>query len=360
MIFPATAIALNFDTTNPISLEPTSQYATTENGDLELKLDRLNDDAVTTADDVFTVTATDDAVERIWLEHDVDGLTLYDESGTPVDGSSPLEPTPGEPISIGVAVDTHVASDAREEITFTVEYAEDDDDSDSRAAEQVSLEPPAVTLSGTDLEAGDTLSVTATLENPGERTAVVPVELTVDGVVVDRTTVVVGPGETETVEFERSMDLAGTFEVGIGDHTETVTVSEPTGGANVTVDDATLESETVRPGEPVVATATFENHGDEAGDVFAEFAVGGIVLETQALALEPGEERTVTFERPLAEEGTYEVAISGVEAGEVTVTQPLLSAGSRELASSMGVAVAPPAVLGLLFAAGAVRRRWRW
>lgn len=343
------------DTTDVVELESTSPYATTDDGELELDFDRLNDRAVTTTDDVFTITATDGRLESVWLSHDISGITFY-EDGDPnakIDESNPLELAPDETARIGVSVDTYVAKSGTE--TFTVHARLTDED---RRSSDIVLENVSITQ--TDLTTGENLTVTATYENRGDATGIHTAELTVDGVVVDQQRIVVSPYNSRTVTFERTMDRAGTFEIGADDHpSHTVTVRTPAKPApNFAVPNATLEADTVTAGESATVSATVENRGNASGTMTGELAVGEYVVDTRRIELEANESATVTFEWRFDDPGTYAVAVSGTDAGSVTVTEPRsYSAGVRNLMTPTTAAVAPPLAVGAFFLATAVNRR---
>ncbi|MFC4249150.1 CARDB domain-containing protein [Natribaculum luteum] len=351
---PTAAIPLEHDATGAVVLEPSSSsngtYATLESGELEVDFERLNDDAVTTANAVFTITATDD-VGAVWIDHEVAGVAFYrgsDPTAT-IDASSPLELSAGDTAAVGVAVDTHVATDASESFSVHVRYADDDEDDASSSLEVTDLE-----VSPTVLDPGDAVTVRATYANDDDdvtRTTIA--ELTVDGRVVDEQVVTVRPGETETVAFERPIVRTGSVRVGVGGVFRTVVVSHP----DVAVTDVTLAADRIPPGESIVVTATFENEGNASLEATGELAVGGAVVDTHAFALSPGEATTVTFEWRPTEPGTYDVAVDGVDAGTVTVVESSVSVGNRELASATVVAVVPPAMVASLFLLGAVSRR---
>ncbi len=356
---PTAAVPLEDDATGTIVLEPASSpngtYATLEGGELEVDFERLNDDAVTTADAVFRITATDDVAE-VWIDHDVEGVAFYrgsDPTAT-IDASSPLELSAGDTAAVGVAVDTHVATDASESFSVHVRYADEDEDEDEDDDDaSSSLEVTDLEVSPTVLDPGDVVTVRATYANDDDVTRTTIAELTVDGRVVDEQVVTVRPGETGTVAFERSVDRTGSVRIGVGGVFRTVVVSHP----DVAVTDVTLAEERIEPGESIVVTATFENEGNVSLESTGKLTIGGAVVDTHALALAPGEATRVSFEWRPAESGTYDVAVDGVDAGSVTVAEPGVSVGARELTSTTAVAVVPPAIVAALFLLGAAFRR---
>ncbi|ELY48728.1 hypothetical protein [Natronorubrum bangense] len=353
---PTVAITVGEDTAaDDVVLEPTSSYATIQDDELRLDLEALNDRAITHADGVFTIAANDDAVEDIWIENDVDGLEFYadgDRAAT-VSASNPLEPTAGQTTSIGVAVDTHLAESGTETFTVHVRYEADEEDDDEDESTDVDLE--SVDLDTTAVETGDTVTVNATYRNDGPTTKQRTAELTVDGVVVDTTQFEIGPGETVSVIFERELQWPGTYEIGVDGQTTSVTVEGPP----IDVLNASVTTTEITTGGTATIDATVHNPTDVAVDRTLELAVDGIVVDTRTVTIEPNSERTVTFERQFDEAETYEIAISGVDAGSVTVTdsEPF-QIRDRELSAATTAALAPPTAAGFLFLAAAANRRW--
>ncbi|WP_306054095.1 CARDB domain-containing protein [Natronococcus wangiae] len=300
---------------------------------------------------MFTITA--DEAGSVWIEEDLEGVSFYaDYPNRAVDASNPIELEVGETASVGVKIDTHAETPSSETFSIHVEYEDDDETANIELVEMKAVDRT--------VDAGETLTVRATYENRGDASGTTVAQLTVDGVVVDDRVVSVGAGETETVTFERTMQRTGTFEVGVDDRNPTTIAvrspGEPAPEFNVT--DADLEDDTITQGESTRVTAEIENAGNASGEFLAELAVGGIVVEDRYVELEPNESRTVRFERQFDGPGTYAVAVSGLEAGTVSVSE---SDGyevlNRELDPAVVAVVGPPALVGLLFAAGTVR--WR-
>lgn len=357
---PTAAITVGEDpASDDVVLSPVDdRYASIENGELKLDISAY-DHAKTTMSDVFTIEvgagATD--LEVIWIDHDVDGVAFY-EDGDEITPDSQLEPEPGDTVTVGMTIDTTVATAGMETFTIHVAYADDDDDRNA----DVGL--GEVDYSASEFEVGETLRVNATYSNDGDRGGLQVAELVVDGIVVDRQTVYVGPGESKTVSFERTMDRSGTFEIGVDDRdAQTVTVRQPAGPApDLQVTATELESGTVAPGESVVVTATVANAGNVTGTMTVEFAVGGVVVDTRTVELEPGEETTVTFEHRLDESGEYSLSVNGVavggeSGGTVTVGNgDEITVFNRSFSSSSAAAAAPAAGLGLLFTVTGIRR----
>ncbi|WP_435552325.1 CARDB domain-containing protein [Natrinema sp. CGMCC1.2065] len=352
---PTAAITLGEDTASDnVALGSVDdQYATVEDGKLRLNLEALNDRAITRADDVFAITVTSDDVERIWIENDVPGLTFYRDGdpGATISESRPLTPTPGSRTSIGVAVDTHEAVSGTETFTVVAQYGDEDE-----AETESDIDGSNLSVSPTAVKAGETVTVNATYRNDGDGWGTETVRLTVDGAVVDQRTVALSSGEEETVSFERRMEWSGTYDVGIeGVGYQSVTVAGP----QVEVSSATIDDATITAGETADVRVTVRNPSDRRIERTLELSVDGIVVDTRTVSIPANGERTVSFRRSFDEPGTYAIAVSGVDAGTVTVEERAgFDIRNRELSPMTTAALAPPATAGLLFLAIAANRRW--
>ncbi len=76
-------------------------------------------------------------------------------------------------------------------------------------------------------EIGEEVTITAAVENAGDREETVTVPFAVDGDVVDETEVTLAAGENATVSTDVSFEEEGTVTVGVGDVAADVSASEP-------------------------------------------------------------------------------------------------------------------------------------
>ncbi|OAQ51920.1 hypothetical protein HTG_14810 [Natrinema mahii] len=340
-------------TSDDVVLEPTNaRYATIEDGKLELDLSVIDNTEARFAD-VFTITVGADAddITGIWIDHDVDGVRFYAD-GNEVSPESRLDLSPGDSQTVDVTVDTHAVESTTETFTVVVEY----DETETSDETESNIDGSSLSVSSTTVEAGETVTVNATYRNDGDGWGTETARLTVDGTVVDQRMVTLSPGEKQTVSFERRMEWPGTYEVGIeGIGQQSVTVAGP----QVEVSSAAVADTTITAGETTDVQTTVRNPSDGSLERTLELSVDGIVVDTRTVSIPAGGERTVTFQRSFDEPGTYEIAVSGVDAGTVTVEERAgFDIRNRELSPMTTAALAPPATAGLLFLAVAANRRW--
>ncbi|MCX6009774.1 MAG: hypothetical protein NTW48_07070 [Chloroflexi bacterium] len=91
----------------------------------------------------------------------------------------------------------------------------------SAAFEVVSLD-----ITPLEITAGDTVTVTARVKNIGGSEGIYTAVLTIDGATVETKEVALAPGASETVTFSLVKDTPGTYQVGIGELTSSLTVKQ--------------------------------------------------------------------------------------------------------------------------------------
>lgn len=139
--------------------------------------------------------------------------------------------------------------------------------------------------------------------------------------------VTLDPGESVSVglEVDSSKDLDGelfTIRVETEDDDE--------GSSDISVTDVDVAPRAVERGESATMTTTVENSGDGSGSTRIGLVVDETTVSQRLISLEPGEERTMTFDREFQQSGTYRIAVSNqpgitpaeTDAGTVTVTDP--------------------------------------
>ncbi|ADD07286.1 uncharacterized protein Nmag_3744 (plasmid) [Natrialba magadii ATCC 43099] len=358
-----------------LTLESTSPYAIidddtggAETGELEVNLTQLNDEAVTTIDDLMEITAHDDSIEEVAFESDA--LTFYESaSRTPITAANPVSLDADESVSIGVTADTTVPADeySKEHAEYTVAIETTDDETRPQpSGPELTVTDVAISVrettgdTGTNqqLQPGKPLVVTATYENVGDTTGSKPVTLSANGTIVDTGSVTLDPGETDTLQFEWHPHSPGPLEIGIGDedallYSQTVPVGDGSDHEpELVVDETVLESDAVDPGEETTVRATVSNTGNKAGTFTPGLAVGGLVVDDRAVSLAPGEQATVAFAFSMDDPGTYELAVADEPAGTVTVGEDnatvLTPLSVTEFASPTVVVAAPPAAITLV------------
>ncbi len=77
--------------------------------------------------------------------------------------------------------------------------------------------------------------------------------------------------------------------------TESAAVSVRGGGADLTVEDLTVDTDRVVVGDSITVSATVSNDGTATATETVEYRIGGVAVTTQEVTLQPGQRQTVTF-----------------------------------------------------------------
>ncbi|WP_256295858.1 CARDB domain-containing protein [Haloarchaeobius salinus] len=173
------------------------------------------------------------------------------------------------------------------------------------------------------LAVGETLEIGATVENVGDGDGTYETQLVVDGSVEATESGELGPGETETLAFERTFDEAGTYDVRVANRELTVTVREPATPRVTSIE----APESVTVGEAFTVRATVDNEAawPAAGDV--SLSLDGEESHTDTVRLPPRSRLTYTGRVTISEAGEHVVRIGG-EQVTVTAVEPATTAGT--------------------------------
>lgn len=258
----------------PAETENGQQYASLEDGQLELSMTNLSPSATTVADDVFLI-GTDFEQAQVWIEDGQPAVSFYRmDTGTSIEQSDdPIQLTDDDPVTVGVRVESGTEEVILDTISIRAQIPEDGTE----------------TATDTDTEtATDTGIETAT--DTGTETAT--------------------DTDTET-PTDTGTDTA--TDTGTETPTSPDTQTDVGGGANpvanVEVVDLTTDPAAPSVGEAVTITGTYENVGENEATVTLQLRADGEVISEEAVTLAPGEQRTITGTVSFDEPGAYEIAL---------------------------------------------------
>jgi hypothetical protein len=218
-----------------------------------------------------------------------------------------------------------------------------------------------VTLANSSVQAGETVRVTAIVENTGGERATIPATLTLDGESVATREPSVDPEFPVVVTFAVTVDNPGQYTVAVNgaeagqpltvqstdsgddnsnsgsDSSDSDSESSPSTGQasrtvsvnseNVTVETVELGSSSTAVGQPIEVTATLANTGPDVVNVTVALELDGEVVTTAVaeniLSQQTAASVTIpyTFEYTPQQSGTYTVSVNGTEAGsQLTVS----------------------------------------
>jgi len=196
----------------------------------------------------------------------------------------------------------------------------------------------SITDTNTPVAAGDTLSVSALVENTGDVTGTQPISLEIPGFGENATEVTLAGGEstTATLSLPTTGSDAGSYTATVGSDNNSesvaVTVLEPA-AFEVSI---TETNSPVLVDEMLTVQAEIENTGGTSATQTVGLVVGDTERNTTQVSLAGGESTTVSLTWTTAERGTHAVSVGSAD----TQAQTAVWVGANE--SDLG----PPAVVG--------------
>jgi len=194
------------------------------------------------------------------------------------------------------------------------------------AAGTLTVEAPAelavtgATIEDSVVSVDDEVTVSATVENTGDREGRLSVAVAADGAVRTETEVTLGPGEQSTEQLVYTAPAAGEYEITVnGSGAGTLIVVRP---ATFRTTNVAIGSDRVLVGESTEVTATVVNVGTEPGTHNATLVVDGESLESQKLDIDPGGSEQVVFSPSFETAAEYSIAVDDEPAGTLSVLEP--------------------------------------
>jgi hypothetical protein len=221
--------------------------------------------------------------------------------------------------------------------SVTLQVASDDD----TASSTVSVSAPAaaafnITTVDTPetVTAGDTVEVTATVENTGEQSGNQSITLNAGGTQVDSTSVSLNGSASQevTLTYTTTTDDAPAVELTVASDTDSTTrsvnVTDP-GVSSFTVASIDTPS-TVTAGEEIAVNTTIENTGSENGTQAVSLLVNGSEETSRSVTLAAGDQATESFEYSVANNATAQLLNVAVETANDTATSQVRISGALD------------------------------
>ncbi|MCW4026736.1 MAG: hypothetical protein NWE76_04540 [Candidatus Bathyarchaeota archaeon] len=176
-----------------------------------------------------------------------------------------------------------------------------------------------LTVTPSEVEAGDEVTISATVTNVGGTEGSYTVALEVDGSAEQSKTVTLAAGASTSVKFRVTQTNAGTYSVKVGELQSEFVVSEPAVAFRIT--DLTVTPEEAEAGSQVTVSMTVTNEGEAEGSYSVVLNINGAEENTETVVLAGGASTTVEFTVTRTEEGTYSVQVDDLQ-GQFTIRPP--------------------------------------
>ena len=191
---------------------------------------------------------------------------------------------------------------------------------------------------------GETLTLNATVTNVGDAPGEYDVPFAVDGTTERIASGSLDAGETRSLQFDATIDSAGTHTVRIGDRTDEITVEGPAQPRVTAID---VDERSVQPGTQIAVTITAVNDANRPASGEVPLVVDGTTVSTWHPVLDVGQSTTDTQSVEFDEPGEH-VVRAGAQTIVVTVQSPPttrtdtpgFTAGVASIALGVAVAMA--------------------
>lgn len=207
-------------------------------------------------------------------------------------------------------------------------------------SESVTVEPApqanvAVDVTGTNspVTEGETLEVSATVENTGGQLTTQTIQLSVGGGQRDATEVTLDPGEAQSVTLSWAPSTGNA-----GNYTATIASDNDSDSTGVTVEvpettpatfalEIAATNQPVTEGDELAVSVDVRNTGDAPGTKPVDLTAGGELRDTTSVSLDPDQETTVTLRWPTTagDAGTHTATVASPDSSastDVTIEQP--------------------------------------
>jgi hypothetical protein len=192
------------------------------------------------------------------------------------------------------------------------------------ATNQPEMEVESVSLSESEIEAGDSVEVTTVVENEGAVGGELTATLEADGEQRGSETVELAPEEEQTVSFVEEFDDAGTYEITVnGEQERELRVLEP---GELSITSSSTYNMIILPGQSLNYFIAVQNVGDTIGLFTVELTANGRTVSDKELRVPGGYSRTFRPTFAPDQPGTYDMQIETADdvddGGVVRVAEP--------------------------------------
>ena len=166
---------------------------------------------------------------------------------------------------------------------------------------------------------GEPVEVVATVANAGPRVVVSKASLLVNGAPADQRLLEISAGEVAEVRFHLTRDREGVYEVALLNARGAFTVFMEPSPASFEVTALRVEPPTVEPDQPVTATVTLENTGEQDGTYLARIFLNRSEEERREISIGGLTALQVTFSLQPQGDGIFTVEVAGLRRDFVVV-----------------------------------------
>jgi len=172
----------------------------------------------------------------------------------------------------------------------------------------------SLSVSPETVEPGESVTVTAEVENIGDETDSTTITLSVDGTEIESMILTLDSDGAETLMWTVSETGEGLHTVEVMGETAIFIVQAPPTPAEFSLSNLQVSPSTVESGEDVTVSFTVMNTGEESGDYSVDVLLDGAAVDTLTGTLDGGDSESLTAIVSSDVEGTHTVAVDGLDA----------------------------------------------
>ncbi|KXA94527.1 hypothetical protein AKJ65_04145 [candidate division MSBL1 archaeon SCGC-AAA259E19] len=177
-----------------------------------------------------------------------------------------------------------------------------------------------LSLSSSEVEPGQTLTVSVDVKNTGGKSGTKTVKFNI-GEETKTRDVTLGAGESDEVSISVTKQEEGTFDVNVSGLSESFSVKAPA-KAEFEVTNLQINPSEVEPEQTVAISADVKNTGNATGSYELKLKIDGTTERTKKVELGAKKSTSITFEVSENIEDSYSVSLEGLS-GSFKVIQPV-------------------------------------
>lgn len=167
-----------------------------------------------------------------------------------------------------------------------------------------------VETAGSEVRPGDTVVVTAKVQNTGTAAGTYAADLVLDGAAAGHESIDLPAGQSGILRFQISAGAPGDYDVRVGGDVANLHVTKVSAAA-FALSDLGVESRAsgIQPGDAIVITARVRNTGDADGTYVADLLLGGAAAGHQSIDLSVGQAVILRFPVTAGTAGDYDLRL---------------------------------------------------
>jgi hypothetical protein len=170
-----------------------------------------------------------------------------------------------------------------------------------------------LTVTPQEADIFEPVQITVNVTNIGGEQGEYIANLTVNGLIEENQTIVLGPGNSTLAEFTLFKDKEGTYTIEVADLTATLTLNLPPPTASkIVLSKLSTTPREIWPNQTLTTTATATNTGQETDVLAVLLTVDGSPVDRKTIQLEAGESTTVEFTYTETTEGKHKVTLNSL------------------------------------------------